>query len=332
MNTKATKPLGFIDRFVNRLQQLPQQVKQGFESGREVTGDLVGFKPGTDEYRDAYGKSSLSPKFYQKLVEEKNITPLQNPEQFVGAYASRLLVDVANDGTRSYWWKYNHPLAVIDRATNLALNVAGVSSEPTARAAVKLGIGIPVASQMGTYDITNPEEQFRPKGYAQSYAPLGAKDRRETGQPVQEMFERFFLGRTGRPLKYSTAKEDIPDLTPQRYGNYMNYLYQDKGVGDLGILKGTMENLQGVPEARLIGFPFTIPTATTAVGGTVGAIAGSKLGTRVGRPGIGATAGAATGSAIGVAAGKLANRLIAEANRPKLMPLDAYNEIRSGKI
>lgn len=321
LNTKATKSLGFIDR-----------IKKGFESGREVTRELVGFKPGTDEYRDAYGKSSLSPKFYQKLVKEQNITPLQNPAEFAGAYASRLLVDVANDGTRSYWWRYNHPLAVVDRATNLALNAAGVSSEPTARAVVKGAIGIPAASQMGTYDITNPEEQFRPKGYAQSYAPVGAKDRRETGQPVQEMFERFFLGRTGRPLKYSTAKEDIPDLTPQRYGNYMNYLYQDKGVGNLGILKGTMENLQGVPEARLIGFPVSIPTATTAVGGTVGAIAGSKLGTTVGRPGIGAATGTVTGSAIGIAAGKLANRLIAEANRPKLLQLDDYNELRSGKI
>jgi hypothetical protein len=323
MNTKATKSLGLIGRF-----------KKGIEEGRDITRNIVGVKPGTtDEYYAAYGKAAIAnPKFYQQLVQEKNIKPLQNPIEFLGAYTSRALVDVANDGTRSHWWRYNHPLAIADKTMTMALNKAGVSSEPTTRGAITAAISIPVASQMGFFDITNPEEQFRPKGYAQTYAPVGAEDRRETGQPAQEILDRIFFGRSGRPLKYATAKEDIPDLTPQRYGNYMNYLYQDKGVGNLGVLKGTMENLEGVPEARLIGFPFTIPSAGALVGGTAGAIAGSKLGRKVGRPGIGATTGAATGSAIGIAAGKLANRLIAEANRPKLMTLDDYNEIKSGKI
>lgn len=330
MNTKATKSLGLIDRFKEGVGRL----KTGVEEGRDITRSIVGVKPGTtDEYYDAYGKAAIAnPKFYQQLTQEKNIKPLQNPLEFLGAYASRALVDVANDGTRSHWWRYNHPMAIADKAMTMGLNKAGISSEPLARAAVRLPIGIPIASQMGFFDITNPEEQFRPKGYAQTYAPVGSEDRRKTGQPVQETIDRLFFGRSGRPLKYATAKEDIPDLTPQRYGNYMKYLYQDKGLFDMGILKGTMENLEGVPEARLIGFPFTIPSAGALVGGTAGAIAGSKLGKKAGRPGIGATTGAATGSAIGVAAGKLANRLIAEANRPKLMPLDDYNEIRSGKI
>jgi hypothetical protein len=56
---------------------------------------------------------------------------------------------------------------------------------------------------------------FRPKGYAQKYSEVGSEDRRETSQPGQELFERFFMGRTGQPLKYETAKQDIPDLTPR---------------------------------------------------------------------------------------------------------------------
>ena len=31
-----------------------------------------------------------------------------------------------------------------------------------------------------------------------------------------ESFRSLFFGRRGRPLKYETAKEDIPDLTKQR--------------------------------------------------------------------------------------------------------------------
>ena len=52
---------------------------------------------------------------------------------------------------------------------------------------------------------------------------------RETTQPVPELFERFFLGRTGRPLAYEEAQKDIPSLTPERYGNYLRTYYQDKG-------------------------------------------------------------------------------------------------------
>ena len=40
----------------------------------------------------------------------------------------------------------------------------------------------------------------------------------------------FFLGRRGRPLKYETAKQDIPDLTPERYSNVMRTQYQDRGL------------------------------------------------------------------------------------------------------
>ena len=40
----------------------------------------------------------------------------------------------------------------------------------------------------------------------------GSQDRRKTAEPGMEMFERFFLGRRGRPLKYETAKQDIPSL------------------------------------------------------------------------------------------------------------------------
>ena len=69
-----------------------------------------------------------------------------------------------------------------------------------------------------------------------------------------ELFERFFLGRRGRPLKDETAKKDIPDLTPERYGQAMRSQYQDRGVLGFGLLKGTTANIEGYHEIRVGGF------------------------------------------------------------------------------
>ena len=143
------------------------------------------------------------------------------------------------------------------------------------------------------------------------------------------MFERFFLGRTGKPLKYETAKQDIPSLTPERYGNYMQYMYQDKGLLGLGILKGTTENLEGKPEIRLLGFPASLPMAGGFVAGTATALVANKAMSDVkpspGKAGKIALAGTA-GSLLGIALGNMLNSAIATANRPQLPSASEYTE------
>lgn len=298
-------------------------------AGATAAGGVnTAYKPGASSVGSGlgYGQSVLDPRFKKELAS-KGVTLRGTPAQFLGAYTSRLIVDAANDGTRTYWWRYNHPLAVSQAGVGLGINEKIIPS-PTLRAATALAVGIPAISAAGTFDITNPEEQFRPEGYAQSYAPKGAADRRTSSQPVQEMFERFFLGRTGEPLKYETAKQEIPDLTPERYGNYMNYLYNDKGLLNLGIVKGTMENLQGTPELRMLGFPVTLPMAGGFTAGTIAARQASQALTRRGGPAtqriLGTIAAGLGGSVAGVAAGNLMNSAIATANRPKLVELAEY--------
>jgi len=282
-----------------------------------------------------YGQSILDPRFKQEIAK-RGVTLKETPAQFLGAYASRLVVDAANDGSRTYWWRYNHPLAVAQKGVEAGVNTI---SSPTARAAAGLAIAAPAVAAAGTYNLLNPGEMFRPKGYAQTYSEPGSEDRRETAQPVQELVERFFMGRTGEPLKYETAKQDIPSLTPQRYANYQNFLYNERGLLDLGIVKATSENLQGYPEARMLGFPVTLPM----VGGfAAGAIAArqAQIKTRTQTPGgktvvqlyeprqravRGIVAGG-LGSLVGVAAGNLINEVIATANRPKLEELGDYQQ------
>lgn len=269
----------------------------------------------------------LGPKFKQELAQE-GITLRQKPQEFLGAYSARLLTDIVTDGTRAVWWAFNHPNALADKAARVA-----IGKEASKQMGV-LGTGLamtaavaPAIAASGAYDITNIGEMFRPKGFAQSYAEEGSEDRRQTSQPVSELFERFFLGRTGRPLAYEEAKKDIPDLTPERYGNFLRSYYQDKGM--LGVLKTTPENLQGYPEARLLGYPVTIPSALGIAGGAVAAGAAARAATGRGRTAKAVAAGLA-GSLGGVMTGNIVNEVIASGNRPTLPTTNEYSAYTQG--
>ena len=86
-----------------------------------------------------------------------------------------------------------------------------------------------------------------------------------------------------------------------------------------------MENLQGVPEVRLLGFPATIPMAGGFAAGTAGAIIGAKT-TPKGKVAGRSIIGGALGSALGVAMGNAVNETIAAANRQKLPRLTEYQQ------
>jgi hypothetical protein len=307
-------PIKFLQEFVTGAKTADRVQRQMINARDEVLrqGNL------------GYGQSVLDPRF-AKDIKKEGVTISQSPAQAAGAYASRALVDAANDGTRTYWWRWNHPLAIAQRVVEGGV---GKIESPTAKAAAALAIAIPATAAAGTYDITNPEEQFRPEGYAQSYSPQGAEDRRQTGQPTQELFERFFLGRTGDPLKYETAKQEIPTLTPERYKNYLNFLYQDKGLLNLGIAKATGENLQGYPEARVLGFPVNLPMAGGFVAGSAGAKIAASTGGTPKQKALRGILGGATGSLLGVGAGNVANELIASANRPQLPTTADYQMLQ----
>ena len=120
----------------------------------------------------------------------------------------------------------------------------------------------------------------------------------------------------------------------------MQNYYQDRGF--LGILKATPENLEGIPEARMLGYPVNIATATTALGGLAGLTAGIRSTptktvpgrgyrqhtTETVRPGLTRRGliGGAAGALAGAAVGATINATIAQANRPKLPTVAEYSE------
>lgn len=328
-----------LDPIKKQIGNIVEDIKVGARKADAVQAGATGrytrdprggqYKPGASTTGPGlgYGQSIFDPRFKESM-KAQGVSLRETPAQFLGAYLSRTLVDLGNDGTRTYWWRYNAPPAVGQAVLERGINQKLIKS-PTGRALVGLSVGVPALAVSGTYDITNPEEQFRPKGFAQRYSALGSEDRRQTTDPTGEMFERFFLNRTGDPLKYETAKQDIPSLTPERYGNYMNFLYQDKGLLNLGI-KATAENLQGYPEARMLGFPVTLPQVGAYGVGAAGAVAGAKLAQNASkRPvakTIGGVAGGLAGALTGIAVGNISNELIARANRPTYLSTVAYDQ------
>ena len=313
-----------------------QGLKKGYRTGEQIMQE-AGDTAVHSIFNPAFNKSLVAGTPVRRVIQDvegvprpvtlpgrEPITPKTNPAEFAGAYAARVITDLGTDQSRRYWWKYNNPLAISQQMLKKAGNVGQQVQQmtPTQKGLLGLATMTPVAASMGIYDITNPGELFRPKGFAQEYAEPGSDDRRETTQPVEELFERFFLQRQGQPLKYQTAKQDIPDLTPERYGNFMRTYYQDKGVLGLGILKGTGENLRGVPEARLLGFPITIPAVTATAGAATGLAMAGRRGVGPNRTILAGLAGSVGGAAIG----NVVNEVIAMANRPKLPDLRNYQQ------
>ena len=323
----------------NRFQQLLTNTTQALKTGAKKSEQAT--RIADEVYPSVLNVAGK----YHDALRAQGVSLKDTPVQAIGAFGTRLATDLTNDGTRGVYWRYNHPLAILDTGIeNTMKAVAGKDAYKdlgkTKTGLMAASVAIPTTIMSGAFNILNPGEAFRATGYAQTYSPEGADDRRETEQPVQELFDRFFLGRQGAPLKYETAKAEIPSLTPERYANFMQNYYQDRGF--LGILKATPENLEGIPEARMLGYPVNIATATTALGGLAGLAAGVRSAptktvpgrgyrqhtTETVRPGLTRRGliGGATGALAGAAVGAAVNAAIAQANRPKLPTVTEYSE------
>jgi hypothetical protein len=323
----------------NRFQQLLTNTTQALKTGAKKSEQAT--RIADEVYPSVLNVAGK----YHDALRAQGVSLKDTPIQAIGAFGTRLATDLTNDGTRGVYWRYNHPLAILDTGIeNTMKAVAGKDAYKdlgkTRTGLMAASVAIPTTIMSGAFNILNPGEAFRATGYAQTYSPEGADDRRETEQPVQELFDRFFLGRQGAPLKYETAKAEIPSLTPERYANFMQNYYQDRGF--LGILKATPENLEGIPEARMLGYPVNIATATTALGGLAGLAAGVRSAPTKTVPGRGyrqhttemarsgltrrGLIGGATGALAGAAVGAAVNAAIAQANRPKLPTVTEYSE------
>ena len=315
--------------------QLPGQATKGF---------IPGFRAGkramyqAAEVNPSYGVNTIQDKEFQKILQAQGINFKETPKAFLGAYASRVLGDIVADETRGVYWRYNHPIAIAEKVTQKIIDPNKTLPRYTS-AAIGASILAPAFALSGAYDPTNISELGRPKGFKQNRPD--SEDPTQSIEPGTEIFERFIQGRQGRPLAYEKAQKEIPTLTKKRYANYMDFFYNQSGI--LGVAKVTPENLQGVPEARLFGYPVSIPTVTTAVGGVLGARTAlasaprppqaqqmallsnipENIPTKIHPKGQGVrgTVGGLLGGAAGAIAGVLANQAIAASQNDTQLPM-----------
>ena len=155
-----------------------------------------------------------------------------------------------------------------------------------------------------------------PFGGAEGYkaAIPSEEDPTKTDNVLLEVAAKYIMGRTGSLLPYSDFKEVRPDVSPQEYGQYQAFKYDNSEDynpldGDfsvlMGALKGTTEGIHG-PEIQMLGrsLPVTtgvVPYATALAGGAIGARAGRGRG----RAAIGGLGGGTAGLVAGQVVGNL---------------------------
>lgn len=306
-------------------------IRSGYEYGKRAM--LQNAATGTGR------ASSVRDPAFQEKLRQANISLKETPGAFLGAYGARVLGDIASEESRGKFWQINHPIAIADKLVAAGLDPEGKLPRYTS-SAILTAIMQPAIAATGAYDPTNIAELGRPKGYKQNEPT--SEDFRKSRDPATELFERFIQGRQGRPLKEETAREEIPGLTHQRYANYMQFLYNDPAL--LGMFKVTPENLQGVPEARVFGYPVSIPSVTAVAGGAIGAKLGlgsvpygetvvqpsillnekdtvSKAGSKPGARGVRGAVGGLAGSFLGVMAGNLINQSLAAKQLDSQLPM-----------
>ena len=192
-------------------------------------------------------------------------------------------LDVLTDASRGTYWFLNHTLAVgrnVGRAAGEKMGLDPITTD-------LLGRSTPFAIAALGGAVGNPLQGARPAGF-KSILPVSKEEDptgRTSSNPLAESVLRYFTGRKGDPLPYSTFKEERPEIAYPTYSNYLRYKrmkpdglgkidpQSQSFVGPLGIIRGTTRGLNE-PEIQYFGFPVTASTAigTAAALGTTGAL------------------------------------------------------------
>jgi hypothetical protein len=98
----------------NRFQRLINSVKEGVAKSTEATRRAEEFYPSVLNIRG---------KYHQEL-RKQGVSLRETPVQAAGAFGARLLTDLTNDGTRGVYWRYNHPLAALDKGIDRTIEAA----------------------------------------------------------------------------------------------------------------------------------------------------------------------------------------------------------------
>jgi hypothetical protein len=250
--------------------------------------------------------SALNPRGYQEVFNKSEL----GPGEKVAYVAGRVAHDLLTDGSRLPYWAFNHPLAItgaigeeVAIRSGLSPDYAVLKKEMGDAASSREAIDVEFARRNGYYhagentgaplalaryavpalataavtlgsdntNYLNPLNGGRTAGF-QSILPVEG-DTTTSSNPILELGARYLFGRTGRVLPWEEFHAERPDVSFDDYNRYAAYQF-DKGPLGLGLVKGTSRNLDGEPEAAMMGF--RVPLSAAAAG--AGALAGSYFG------------------------------------------------------
>ena len=183
----------------------------------------------------------------------------------VGYGVGRLAGDLMNHGTQKVTWN----LSTLDMAETGAKElIERMGGNKTAKTLAGFGTALGVGIGSGNINPMNAGEFGRVAGYAATQPD--SEDKTKTENPTLEVIDRAVLGRTGRLLPWEQFTQERPDVSYDDYAKYQEYM-KDPGVLGLGLIKGTMDGIEG-PEARFMGSRIT-PTGAAMGLGALGAVA-----------------------------------------------------------
>lgn len=164
----------------------------------------------------------------------------------------RIAADIAGDGTRHLFWRWNHPLAITADVGRAIGKKQGLSKPQAALVALGLTQGMELMS--GNLNLNNLQQGGRASGYS-AVLPSEEDSTQTTNLPL-EVASRYVLGRTGRLLPWEEFRQERTDVSKEAYQKYKDYMRGDT----LNLL-----GLENVP---------------TPVGAAIGAVLPNLLGKR----------------------------------------------------
>ena len=260
---------------------LPERMRRGFLG--------IGLGGLSDEELGEFSKARAEDPELRRATVELGKVPLQDGITEVdlgpGNYRAKaaqaagvVAADMASDGMRNVWWFLNAPQAVAQVAMFQGMRQASANAaqgDPNLdpRQALirnrnlRMAAAAPawIATSMGIGNFA------RQPGY-KATAP-SELDPTETANPIAEVANRYFLGRSGRLLPYEEFVKERPDVSRGEYNAYKAYLFSGSSP-----VKATLDGIQG-PEVTFMGK--SIPLATGLIP-MAGAVIGARRGIRRG--------------------------------------------------
>lgn len=232
----------------NPLKQLWDGAVQGFEN-QNIVGDYVArtYIPG------GQGAASYSRSLVGDLLTDNHAAYLTQDKpllQKVGVGVGRVAGDIVGQGTRKWFWNM-HPEDMTATYGKQAMS-RWANASPLLARVTAYGATNALGILSGNHNPLNFAEGGRPAGF-EAISEDPDDPRKSTNPATDYLLYRGMFGRGGRVLPWEQFHAERPDVSYETYDNYKQYLREP---GFLGLVKGTMDGLDG-PEAQVMGYRVT---------------------------------------------------------------------------